>query len=99
MIVIIKKTLYQAEMPQGVADAVIIAQSSFCQYEGFRIGNYILTFQGHPEYTPEYELYLLNNHAQHEDEEVKKEAVLSIKNLRHQGTVIAQFIIHFYHLE
>ena len=81
------------------ADAVIIAQSSFCRYEGFRIGNYILTFQGHPEYTPEYELYLLNNHAQHEDEEVKKEAVLSIKNLRHQGTVIAQFIIHFYHLE
>ena len=81
------------------ADAVVIAQSPFCQYEGFRIGNHILTFQGHPEYTPAYELHLLNNHALHEDEEVKKEAVLSIKNLRHQGTAIAQFIIHFYHLE
>jgi GMP synthase-like glutamine amidotransferase len=80
------------------ADAVVLAHSQFCRYEGYRIGHEILTFQGHPEYTPEYELHLIKNHSQDEDEHVKNEAIKSIKRMRHQGASVARFILHFYNL-
>ena len=79
-------------------DAIAIAHSDFCRYEGFRIGHHILTFQGHPEFTSEYELHLIRNHAQEEDEHVKSEAVKSIKHWNHQGHAVAHFILHFFNL-
>ena len=80
------------------SDAIAIAHSDFCWYEGFRIDHHILTFQGHPEFTSEYELHLIRNHAQEEDEHVKSEAEKSIKHWNHQGHAVAQFILHFFNL-
>ena len=80
------------------SDAIAIAHSDFCWYEGFRIDHHILTFQGHPEFTSEYELHLIRNHAQEEDEHVKSEAVKSIKHWNHQGHAVAHFILHFFNL-
>lgn len=82
-------------LPPG---AIAIAHSDFCQYEGFRIGHDILTFQGHPEFTPEYEFNLIKNHAKDEDEHVKSAAVKSIKQRCHQGRMVTQFILHFFNL-
>jgi len=75
--------------------ATPLATSDFCQYEAFCIGNHILAFQGHPEYTPEYELHLLQNHAADEDEQVKRHAIRSIRHYSHEGKNIARYIICF----
>ena len=74
-------------------DAQTLAQSSFCKFEGMRIGDNILTFQGHPEYIPEYERHLLVNHSFSEDEKVKQNALLSLETLKHQGSEAARFIL------
>lgn len=78
-------------LPQG---AKPLAQSSFCRYEGFRIEKTILTFQGHPEYIPEYERHLLLNHSENEDAIVKEIALKSLETSEHQGTEIAKFILY-----
>jgi len=73
--------------------AEVLATSDFCRYEAFRIGNHIITFQGHPEYTPAYELHLIRNHAKDEDEAVKQRAIESIMQLPHEGKLVAEYII------
>ena len=82
-------------LPPG---AIVIAHNVFCRHEGFRIGHHILTFQGHPEFTSEYELHLIRNHAQDEDEHVKNEAIKSIQRWNHQGRMVAQYILNFFNL-
>jgi len=77
-------------LPEG---ASILATSDFCRYEAFRIGNSVLAFQGHPEYTSDYEIHLLRNHAEDEDDSVKKKAVRSIQYHRHEGKKVAQYIL------
>lgn len=54
------------------------AGSDFCRIEGFYIDDKVLTFQGHPEYTPEYSRYLLLNHSDGEPEELKATALDSL---------------------
>jgi GMP synthase-like glutamine amidotransferase len=58
--------------------ATCFAQSAFCHIEGFYIDNNVLTFQGHPEYTSEYNRYLLLNHSSGETEELKTKALASL---------------------
>lgn len=78
-------------LPDG---ACPLATSDFCRYEAFRIGNQILAFQGHPEYTPEYELHLLYNHSADEAEEVKQRAIQTIQQRQHEGQIVARYIIY-----
>ncbi len=78
------------ELPNGASP---LATSDFCRYEAFRIGNNILTFQGHPEYTSDYALHLLRNHSDGEDEAVRHHAMKSIRQFTHEGKNVAQFII------
>jgi GMP synthase-like glutamine amidotransferase len=74
-------------------EAEPLATSEFCRYETFGIGQHILTFQGHPEFTPEYEEYLITNNALDEPEEVKNAALTSLKTDKHQGQIAAKWII------
>lgn len=76
-------------LPEG---AKLVAESEFCPVESFRIGNHILTFQGHPEYTPEYEVHLIENFAVDEPLQVKQEALSSIRLMEHQGLTVANWI-------
>jgi GMP synthase-like glutamine amidotransferase len=59
-------------------DATCFAQSEFCPVEGFYIGDKVLTFQGHPEYTHEYARYLLEHHSSDEPNKVKTVALESL---------------------
>ncbi|MDO4161102.1 MAG: type 1 glutamine amidotransferase [Prevotellaceae bacterium] len=52
-------------------DARLIATSDFCENEAFIIGDNILCFQGHPEYTSAYENHVLDI-ANYENKEVVK---------------------------
>ncbi len=73
-----------------------LATSDFCRYEAFRIRDHILAFQGHPEYTCDYELHLLRNHSDSEDTEVKQRATTSIQQYRHEGGAVAEYILYNY---
>lgn len=80
-------------LPEG---AIPIASSDFCRYEGFRIGDHILTFQGHPEFTVDYERHLILNHSEGEDDVVKQRALETLETMRPQGNVVAEFMLGFY---
>ena len=66
-----------------------------CRYEGFRIGHHILTFQGHPEFTVDYERHLILNHSENEDDAVKQRALESLEAMQPQGAVVAEFLMNF----
>jgi GMP synthase-like glutamine amidotransferase len=57
---------------------VRFAVSEFCPNEGFFIGHHVLTFQGHPEHTHEYNRYLLLHHAHGEPAQVRESALQSL---------------------
>ena len=78
------------ELPEG---AIPLATSDFCRYEGFRIGHHILTFQGHPEFTVDYERHLILNHAEDEDDAVKRRALETLVELEPQGEEVARFLV------
>ena len=78
------------ELPEG---AVPLATSDFCRYEGFRIGRHILTFQGHPEFTVDYERHLILNHAENEDDAVKQRALETLETMQPQGDDVAEFLL------
>lgn len=79
-------------LPDGAQLAV---SSDFCPIESFRIGNQIITFQGHPEYTPEYAVHLLIDFADDESLQVRRNALSSIGSTLHQGQTAARFILDF----
>lgn len=78
------------ELPEG---AIRLATSDFCENEAFTLGDNIVTFQGHPEYVPEYARHLIINHAADEPALTKEKALDSIDRLTHQGHEVAEFII------
>ena len=80
-------------LPEG---AIPIATSDFCRYEGFRIGHHILTFQGHPEFTVDYERHLILNHSENEENAVKRRALGTLEAMRPQGRTVAEFLLGFY---
>ncbi len=78
------------QLPEGASP---LATSDFCRYEGFRIDHHILTFQGHPEFTVDYERHLILNHSENEDDTVKQCALRSLENLQHQGDLAARLLL------
>ena len=78
------------QLPEG---ATPLATSDFCRYDGFRIGHHILTFQGHPEFTVDYERHLILNHSVNEDEAVKQRALKSLEKMIPQGEAVAKFLL------
>lgn len=74
-------------------EARLVATSPFCPIESFRIGHHVLTFQGHPEYTPEYSRHLLLNHAAHEPEEVRQRGLESLCGTAHEGLAAARWMV------
>lgn len=75
------------------SEAKLLATSDFCPNESFMIGNHILTFQGHPEYTVDYCRYLLENHAGNATQELKEKASMSLKGKEPQGNQVAGWIL------
>ena len=81
------------QLPEG---ARLLATSDFCRYEGFRIGHHILTFQGHPEFTVDYERHLILNHSENEDNAVKRRALETLAAMQPQGRMVAEFLMGFF---
>lgn len=51
--------MHQDQVVELPANAEVFASSEFCEYAGLVYGGRILTFQGHPEFTTEFEENLL----------------------------------------
>lgn len=83
------------ELPE---EATPLATSDFCRFEGFRICHHILTFQGHPEFTVDYERHLILNHAEDEDDTVKQRALAPLETMEHQGKRAAEFMVDFFRI-
>lgn len=74
-------------------EAKLFATSDFCPNEGFIIRNNILTFQGHPEYTTEYNRQLIIVHADKEDPAVRMNALASFKTMNAMGENAARWML------
>lgn len=77
-------------LPQG---ATLCATSDFCRNESYRMGNQVITFQGHPEFTVAYSRHLLTNCSDDLDETVRLAALQSLDNLQPQGQEAARFAL------
>jgi len=51
---------HQDQVTELPDQAVSIASSDFCEHSGFSIDNCILTYQGHPEFSTDYLLSIMN---------------------------------------
>lgn len=76
--------------------AVRFATSNFCPNDGFYVGDNIITFQGHPEYDPCYNVHLIMDFADDEPQEVKDAALRSIGDFHHQGDIVARWLLSRY---
>ena len=74
-------------------DAVLCATSDFCRNESFRIGDQVVTFQGHPEFTVAYSRHLLTNCSDDVDSRVVQAALSSLDRLKPQGPEAARFAL------
>ena len=84
-----------SELPSG---AERIAASEFCPNSMFQIGQHILTFQGHPEFTKDYSQALLELRKEIIGDSVYERGLASLKLELHRE-ILAQWIIRFINKE
>lgn len=82
-----------------VADgATVLAGSDFCENAVCQIGDQILTFQGHPEFIPEYSREIMEFRRELFGEDVYHSAVASISGDRkddQEGDRVANWVVKF----
>lgn len=74
--------------------AKVLASSEFCEYAAFTIGQQVLCFQGHPEFTPEFSAALLRIRESIYCPQQYQKACQSLKQ-QHDGQVVAQWMLSF----
>ncbi len=81
------------KLPEG---AVLIAESNFCPYSAYYIGDWLISFQGHPELTKDYVRALLYQRKNILGQEILECSIKSLEN-QIQPEVIAKWILNFMH--
>lgn len=79
------------DVAEGVS---VLAGSEFCENAVCQVGDHILTFQGHPEFLPEYARELMTLRREIIGEETYQKGLASLQGA-HQGARVARWIIHF----
>lgn len=74
--------------------ATVIASSDFCPIAAYTVGDHIICFQGHPEFTEEYVAYLANKRRSVLGESFYKE-VMSSAHKAHDGKLVAQLSVDY----
>lgn len=80
------------QMPPG---AKKIATSAHCEVAGMVLGEHILTFQGHPEFTPEYARAIMSFRHDMIGEARVTEGLKSLVAREHEGGRAARWILDF----
>lgn len=75
----------------------VLASSDFCEYAAWYISDQVLSFQGHPEFTPEYFRRLLERRRDDVGSELLDQALKSIDQ-PNDSEKILRWMIEFIHL-
>jgi len=78
-------------LPDG---AVCIAGNDFCEIASFQIEDHVLGFQGHPEFSVKYLMYLMNKRRDIIGEDKYNAAIESMKN-DIDAQLVAQWMVRF----
>jgi len=79
------------KLPEG---ATLLASSDFCLNAAYCIGNQVLCFQGHPEFTHDYSRDLLNLRRDALGEAVYQDGIERLAK-EQQGALIAEWMMRF----
>jgi GMP synthase-like glutamine amidotransferase len=79
-------------LPPG---AEVTAYNPHCEVAGMRIGDHILTFQGHPEFVPGYSRAIMDFRKEMIGEDRVESGLASLKGSPHQGDLVAHWIVDF----
>ena len=91
-------TSHQDQVTALPPRAELIAGDEFCTYASYQIGDHILTFQGHPEFTPAYARQRMDDRRKILGEQTYQQGMASLnQDADHQ--LIAKWIINFLYLE
>ena len=85
---------HQDQVTRLPRDAALIATNNFCPVSSYQVNQSILTFQGHPEFSPDYLQYLIAKRRQDIGESVYRQAIASLEQpVDHEQ--VAKWIVNF----
>ena len=85
---------HQDQVVRNAEGAVVLAGSEFCENAVCQIGDHILTFQGHPEFLPEYSREIMNYRRETIGEEVYESGIASLAG-EQEGSRVARWVLKF----
>jgi GMP synthase-like glutamine amidotransferase len=85
---------HQDQVVEVVEGAVVMAGSGFCENAVCQIGDHVITFQGHPEFIPDYAREIMNFRRELIGDETYHEGMASLDG-NHQGRRVAAWIVNF----
>ena len=86
---------HQDQVMTAPAGAEVIARNEHCEIAGLKIGEQILTFQGHPEFIPEYSREIMTFRRPMIGDERVQAGMASLGTIEHQGERVARWILDF----
>jgi len=85
---------HQDQVVSNATAARVLAGSEFCENAVCQIGNHILTFQGHPEFVPEYSREIMEFRREMIGEQTYADGVASLA-VNPQRERVARWIVNF----
>tara|TARA_R110002110_G_scaffold205066_7_gene417149 strand:+ start:292068 stop:292781 length:714 start_codon:yes stop_codon:yes gene_type:complete len=85
---------HQDQVVQPAPGSAVLARSDFCENAVCQIGDHILTFQGHPEFVPEYSREIMNFRRSMVGEVAFTDGMASLGTPA-QGERVARWILDF----
>lgn len=85
---------HQDQVVENARGATVLAGSEFCENAVCQLGDHILTFQGHPEFLPEYSREIMNFRREIIGEPTYAEGIASLQG-EPEGARIARWILNF----
>jgi len=85
---------HQDQVVKTAEGSVVLAGSEFCENAVCQIGDHILTFQGHPEFLPEYSREIMELRRQMIGEDVYLTGMASLGD-SHEGERVARWVLKF----
>ena len=89
---------HQDQVIDVAEGARVLAGSEFCENAVCQVGDHILTFQGHPEFLPEYSREVMTFRREIIGEQAYREGMASLQGT-HEGARVAAWILNFLHGE
>lgn len=86
---------HQDQVMRAPEDAQVIASNSHCEIAGLRIGQNVLTFQGHPEFIPAYSREIMQFRRPMIGDERVATGLASLETVEQQGERVARWLLDF----